>query len=135
MTRDEAIKGEVNTKEGVRGARYSGPNLLLLTLIYLGLLIAGGSKLSAAVAMPHDSAEKALAFMTLARPDYTTWLFFRTDIGNPVGHVRRDNRKPDAFPRIECFGRSHSVPRRDQCNAPVDACGSHQLVPHAPRHP
>jgi len=85
MTRDEAIKGEVNTKGGVRGARYSGPNLLLLTLIYLGLLIAGGSKLSAAVAMPHDSAERALAYMTLHGRTIQLGAFFELISAIPLG--------------------------------------------------
>jgi hypothetical protein len=53
----------VETKPGILGERYSGPNLLLLTVIYLALLIAGGSRLSAAVAMPHDSVEKAVAYI------------------------------------------------------------------------
>lgn len=55
---------ESKTKREILGGRYSGPNLLLLTVIYLALLIAGGSRLSAAMAIPHDSAEKALAYMT-----------------------------------------------------------------------
>lgn len=53
-----------DTRREIPGERYSGPNLLLLTGIYLALLIAGGSRLSAAMAIPHDSAEKALAYMT-----------------------------------------------------------------------
>jgi hypothetical protein len=43
--------------------RHTGPNLLLLTVVYLGFLIAGGSKVSAAFHIPHDSAEKAVAFV------------------------------------------------------------------------
>jgi hypothetical protein len=44
--------------------RHAGPNLLLLTLVYLGLLIAGGSTVSAAFHIPHDSADAAVAFVT-----------------------------------------------------------------------
>src|SRR6185437_15130677 len=36
--------------------RHAGPNLLLLTIIYAGFMIAGGSKLIAAFRFPHDSA-------------------------------------------------------------------------------
>lgn len=54
---------ESKTKRKNPGERYSGPNLLLLTALYLGLLIAGGSRLSAALAVPHDSVEKAVAYM------------------------------------------------------------------------
>lgn len=43
--------------------RHAGPSLLVLALVYLGLLFAGGSRLSAAFAMPHDSAEKAVAYI------------------------------------------------------------------------
>lgn len=43
--------------------RHPGPNLLLLTLIYAGFMVAGGSKLIAAFRFPHDSAEKAVAYL------------------------------------------------------------------------
>lgn len=55
---------ESKTKREILGERHSGPNLLALTVIYLALLIAGGSRLSAALAIPHDSAEKAVAYVT-----------------------------------------------------------------------
>jgi hypothetical protein len=45
------------------GPRHAGPHLLLLTLVYVGLLIAGGSTVSAAFHIPHDSAESAVAFV------------------------------------------------------------------------
>ncbi len=64
VKRDEAIMGEAKMKQAMRRERHLEPNLLLLTLIYLGFLLAGGSKLSADFAIPHDSAEKALAYMT-----------------------------------------------------------------------
>ena len=43
--------------------RHAGPNLLLLTIIYAGLMLAGGSRLSAAFAIPHDSTERAVAYV------------------------------------------------------------------------
>ena len=64
MKRDAGIMIESKTKRKTLSERYIGPNLLLLTVIYLGLLIAGGSRLSAAVAIPHDSVEKAVTYMT-----------------------------------------------------------------------
>jgi hypothetical protein len=64
MKQDEAIMSEAKMKQPMRRDRPVRQNLLLLTLIYLGLMLAGGSKLSAAFAIPHDSAEKALAYMT-----------------------------------------------------------------------
>ena len=42
---------------------HPGPNLLLLTLVYTGFMLAGGSKLIAAFRFPHDSAEKAVAYL------------------------------------------------------------------------
>lgn len=43
--------------------RHAGPNLLLLTIVYAGFMLAGGSKLIAAFRFPHDSAEKAVAYL------------------------------------------------------------------------
>jgi len=43
--------------------RHPGPNLLLLTIVYIGFMLAGGSKLVAAFRFPHDSAEKAIAYL------------------------------------------------------------------------
>jgi hypothetical protein len=42
---------------------HAGPPLVLVALVYTALLIAGGSKLSAAFAIPHDSADKAVAYV------------------------------------------------------------------------
>jgi len=64
MKRDRAIMVESQTKQKILSERHIGPNLLLLTVMYLGLLIAGGAKLSAAMAIPHDSVEKAVAYIT-----------------------------------------------------------------------
>jgi hypothetical protein len=43
--------------------RHPGPNLLFLTLVYTGFMLAGGAKLAAAFHFPHDSAEKAVAYL------------------------------------------------------------------------
>jgi len=43
--------------------RHPGPNLLFLTLVYTGFMLAGGAKLIAAFRFPHDSAEKAIAYL------------------------------------------------------------------------
>jgi len=46
-----------------RAERHTGPHLLVLIIFYVALLLAGGSKLSAAFNIPHDSAKKAVAFV------------------------------------------------------------------------
>ena len=56
--------GESKTRREILRKRQIGPNLLLLTVVYLGLLIAGGSRLNAAFAMPRDSAQKAVEYIT-----------------------------------------------------------------------
>jgi hypothetical protein len=43
--------------------RHPGPNLLFLTLVYTGFMLAGGAKLVAAFRFPHDSAEKTIAYL------------------------------------------------------------------------
>lgn len=43
--------------------RHAGPPLLLLALVYAGLMVAGGATLRAAFAVPHDSAEAAVAYV------------------------------------------------------------------------
>jgi hypothetical protein len=43
--------------------RHAGPNLLLLTLIYTGFMLAGASKLAVAFHFSHDSAERAIAYL------------------------------------------------------------------------
>ena len=43
--------------------RHAGPQLLTLTLLYLGFMLAGGSKLTAAFHIPQDTAEKAAAYV------------------------------------------------------------------------
>jgi len=44
--------------------KHPGPNLLFLTIVYLALLIAGGSTVSAAFHIPLDSAQKAVGFVS-----------------------------------------------------------------------
>lgn len=85
MKRDESIMSEAKAKQVILHGRYTGPNLLLLTLIYLGLLLAGGSRLSAALAVPHDSAERAVAYM--AKFGWTIQLgsFFELVSAIPLG--------------------------------------------------
>jgi hypothetical protein len=72
-------------KELISSKHHAGPNLLLLTIIYVGLLIAGGSKVSAAFHVPHDSAEKAVAYV--AQNDWAIkWgSFFELASAIPLG--------------------------------------------------
>ena len=49
--------------ESHNATSHPGPNLLLLTIVYTGFMLAGGSKLIAAFRFPHDSAEKAVAYL------------------------------------------------------------------------
>ena len=85
MKQNAASTVESNAQRGTVRERYSGPNLLLLTVIYLALLIAGGSRLSAALAVPHDSVEKAAAY--LAKYGWTIQLgsFFELLSAIPLG--------------------------------------------------
>lgn len=85
MKRDASIMVESNTKRDILHRRQIGPNLLLLTLVYLGLLVAGGTRLNAAFAMPHDSAEKAVAY--IAQYGWTIQLgsFFELVSAIPLG--------------------------------------------------
>jgi hypothetical protein len=43
---------------------HRGPNLMVLTLIYLAFLLLGGSKVSASFHIPLDSVDKAVGFVT-----------------------------------------------------------------------
>jgi hypothetical protein len=85
MKPDTDVMVESTSKRVMAGERHSGPNLLFLTLMYLALLIAGGSRLSAAFAVPHDSAEKAVAYM--AKYGWTIQLgsFFELASAFPLG--------------------------------------------------
>lgn len=64
---------------------HAGPSLLLLTLIYVGLLLAGGSRLSAAFAIPHDSAEKAVAYVAKYGWSIQLGSFFELASAIPLG--------------------------------------------------
>lgn len=83
MKRDVEVKVESNAEQGIAGERHVGPNLLLLTALYAGLLIAGGSRLNAAFAIPHDST--AVAYM--AKYGWTIQLgsFFELLSAIPLG--------------------------------------------------
>lgn len=85
MKQDTRVVADSKTKLDIPSERHSGPNLLLLTVIYLVLLTAGGSRLSAAFAMPHDSVEKAAAYM--AKYGWTIQLgsFFELLSAIPLG--------------------------------------------------
>lgn len=76
---------EPGTKREMIREPHRGPNLLLLTAVYLGLLIAGGSRLNAAFAMPRDSAEKAVDY--IAKYGWTIQLgsFFELVSAIPLG--------------------------------------------------
>ena len=65
--------------------RHAGPHLLLLTLVYVGLMIAGGSKLSAAFAIPKDSAEKAVAYVAQHGWAIQLGSFFELGSAIPLG--------------------------------------------------
>lgn len=52
--------------------RHPGPNLLLLTLIYLAFLVLGASQVSASFHIPLDSASEAVAFVA-ARGGSIRW--------------------------------------------------------------
>src|SRR5947199_9932131 len=85
MKPDTDVMVESTSKRVMAIELHSGPNLLFLTLIYLALLIAGGSRLTAAFAVPHDSAEKAVAYM--AKYGWTIQLgsFFELASAFPLG--------------------------------------------------
>lgn len=85
MKRDASIMVESNTKRKTLPQRQVGPNLLLLTVVYLALLIAGGSRLNAAFAMPRDSVEKAVDY--IAKYGWTIQLgsFFELVSAIPLG--------------------------------------------------
>lgn len=85
MKRYESVMGNVTTTQLVLNEHHRGPNLLLLTLIYLGLLLAGGTRLSAAFAMPRDSAEKAVAYIAKYGWSIQLGSFFELASAIPLG--------------------------------------------------
>lgn len=84
MPQTELISNE-KTQPSISTQRHAGPNLLLLTLIYLGLLIAGGARLTAAFHVPHDSAEKAVAYMAKNGWSIQLGSFFELASAIPLG--------------------------------------------------
>jgi hypothetical protein len=65
--------------------RHQGPNLLVLTLIYLAFLILGGSKVSASFHIPLDTPDKAVAFVA-AHDGAIKWgSFFEFASAMPLG--------------------------------------------------
>jgi hypothetical protein len=64
---------------------HSGPNLLLLTVIYVVLLLAGGSKLRPAFAIPHDSPQNAIAYMARYGRSIQLGSFFELLSAIPLG--------------------------------------------------
>jgi hypothetical protein len=72
-------------KEFISTKQHAGPNLLILTLIYMAFLIAGGSRLSAAFAIPHDSAEKAVAYIAQKGWSIQLGSFFELASAIPLG--------------------------------------------------
>lgn len=64
---------------------HAGPNLLLLTILYLGFLIAGGSRLIAAFHIPHGSAETIAAYMAQHGWSIQLGSFFELASAIPLG--------------------------------------------------
>ena len=64
--------------------RHAGPNLLLLTLIYVGFMIAGGSRLSASFHIPSNSAQ-AVAYIAKAGWSIQLGSFFELASAIPLG--------------------------------------------------
>lgn len=60
-------------------------SLLLLTLIYVGFMVAGGSRLSAAHRIPLDSAEKAVAYIAKNGWSIQLGSFFELSSAIPLG--------------------------------------------------
>src|SRR5882757_7682137 len=65
--------------------RHAGPPLLLLSLVYVGFMFAGGSRLSLAFAIPHDSAEKAVAYIAQHGWSIQLGSFFELASAIPLG--------------------------------------------------
>ena len=65
--------------------QHAGPPLLMLTLIYVGFMVAGGSRLSAAFAIPHDSPEKAVAYLAQHGWSIQLGSFFELASAIPLG--------------------------------------------------
>ena len=121
---------ESKTKQKILSERYIGPNLLLLTVIYLGLLIAGGSRLSAAIAIPHDSVEKAVAYMTKYGWTIQLGSFFELASAIPLGIFIATTIGRIRYLGIRNCRRAHRVPWWRRGNHDVGSFRSDQLVPY-----
>ena len=64
--------------------RHPGPNLLLLTLIYLAFLVLGPSQVSASFHIPLDSASKAVAFVAASGGSIKWGSFFELASAMPL---------------------------------------------------
>lgn len=85
MKQSKRIADEMEGKHTTLDKRHAGPNLLLLTIIYLALLIAGGTRLSPAFHIPHDSAAKAVAYMAKNGWSIQLGSFFELASAIPLG--------------------------------------------------
>jgi hypothetical protein len=65
--------------------RHAGPNLLLLTIVYVGLMLAGGSRLNAAHHIPVDSAAAAIAYVAKNGWSMQLGSFFELGSAIPLG--------------------------------------------------
>jgi hypothetical protein len=65
--------------------RHRGPNLMMLTLIYVAFLVAGASRVSASFHIPLDSAEKALAYVGNNGGSIKWGSFFELASAMPLG--------------------------------------------------
>ena len=64
--------------------RHRGPNLLLLTLIYLTFLVLGASRVSASFHIPLDSASSAVAFVAASGGSIKWGSFFELASAMPL---------------------------------------------------
>lgn len=85
MKQSERIADEPTPNLTIPSRRHAGPHLLLLTIIYLALLIAGGARLTAAFHIPHDSAEKVAAYMAKNGWSIQLGSFFELASAIPLG--------------------------------------------------
>lgn len=97
---------ESKTKHAIVGDRQAGLNLLLLTIIYLGCLVAGGSRLKAGFAIPHDSAEKAVAYMAIHGWSIQLGSFFELASALPLGIFVATTISRLRFPGVRTAGES-----------------------------
>jgi hypothetical protein len=85
MKREEAIMIETRAKQLTVSERHKGPNLLMLTVIYVGFLVAGGARLSAAFAIPNGSVDKTVAYRASHAWTIQLGSFFELASAIPLG--------------------------------------------------